>query len=162
MYKRQELGYARPLAADDSRAGPLYQEALASDLMNWPCYRGRLQLAYGRWLRRRRRVADSRGPLRAARETFDALAFRELSESARRELRASGETSRRRTPDARDELTPQELQIAQMAATGMSNKDIGQKLYLSHRTVGSHLYRMFPKLGISSRSELHDALSPRR
>ena len=68
----------------------------------------------------------------------------------------------RRTPDARDELTPQELQIAQMAATGMSNKDIGQKLYLSHRTVGSHLYRMFPKLGISSRSELHDALSPRR
>jgi DNA-binding NarL/FixJ family response regulator len=126
--------------------------------MNWPCYRARLLLSYGRWLRRQRRVAESRAPLRAARETFDALAFHALSDSARQELRASGETRRRRSADARDQLTPQELQIAQMAAARLSNKEIGQKLYLSHRTVRSHLYRMFPKLGISSRSELRDAL----
>ena len=79
---------------------------------------GRLLLHYGRWLRRQRRVAESRAPLRAARESFDALAFDGLAETARQELRASGETSGRRTPDARDQLTPQELQIAQLAATG--------------------------------------------
>jgi DNA-binding NarL/FixJ family response regulator len=58
----------------------------------------------------------------------------------------------------RDRLSPQELQIAQLAADGLSNRDIGQQLYLSHRTVGWHLYRIFPKLGISARSELHAAL----
>ena len=79
-------------------------------------------------------------------------------ERARQELRASGETSRRRTPDAWDELTPQELQIAQMAAAGLTNREIGERLYLSHRTIGSHLYRIFPKLGITSRAELRDAV----
>lgn len=153
-----QLRYARPLVADDDRAEDLYQAALDSDLTHWPSHRGRLLLSYGRWLRRRRRVAESRAPLRAARETFDALAFRALSDASRQELRASGETSRRRAVDARDQLTPQELQIAHMAAAGLSNKEIGQKLYLSHRTVGSHLYRMFPKLGISSRSQLRDVL----
>jgi len=64
----------------------------------------------------------------------------------------------RRTPDARDQLTSQELQIAEMAATGLSNREIGQKLYLSHRTVESHLYRIFPKLGVTSRSQLRLAL----
>jgi DNA-binding NarL/FixJ family response regulator len=79
-------------------------------------------------------------------------------ERARQELRASGETSRRRTPDAWDELTPQELQIAQLAAAGLTNREIGERLYLSHRTIGSHLYRIFPKLGVTSRSELRDAV----
>jgi DNA-binding NarL/FixJ family response regulator len=65
----------------------------------------------------------------------------------------------RRTPDARDQLTSQELQIAEMAATGLSNREIGQKLYLSHRTVESHLYRIFPKLGVTSRSQLRLALA---
>ena len=78
---------------------------------------------------------------------------------ARHELRASGVRSRRRAPDARDELTPQELQIAQLAAEGLSNREIGQRLYLSHRTVGSHLYRVFPKLGVTSRGQLRDALA---
>src|SRR6266496_2310040 len=78
---------------------------------------------------------------------------------ARQELRAAGETSgRRRTAEAWDQLTPQELQIAQMAADGLSNRELGQQLYLSHRTVGSYLYRVFPKLGITSRSQLRAVL----
>lgn len=157
-FLRATLGYARPFLAADDKAEDLYLTALSTDLSNWPCYRGRLLLNYGRWLRRQRRVAESRGPLRAARDSFDALAFGGLAESARHELRASGETSNGRTPDARDQLTPQELQIAQLAAVGLSNREIGQKLYLSHRTVGSHLYRIFPKLGIASRAELGGVL----
>ena len=124
----------------------------------YPLIRARLLLAYGAWLRRRRRLADSRAPLRAAREAFDALGAVRWGERARQELRASGETSRRRTPDAWDELTPQELQIAQLAAAGLTNREIGERLYLSHRTIGSHLYRIFPKLGVTSRSELRDAV----
>jgi DNA-binding CsgD family transcriptional regulator len=157
-FLRAALAYARPLVAPDERAEELYQAALERDLGSWPCYRGRLLLAYGRWLRRRRRVAESRAPLRAAREMFDALGFRGLADAARSELRASGETSRTRGHDSRDQLTPQELQIAQMAAAGLTNREIGSKLYLSHRTVGSHLYRLFPKLGITSRSQLREAL----
>src|SRR4029077_2334173 len=114
-----------------------------------------------RWLRRQRRVAESRAPLRAARDSFDALALDGLAETARDELRASGEASRGRAPHARDRLTPQEFQIAQLAADGLSNREIGQQLYLSHRTVGSHLYRIFPKLGISARAQLGDALRRR-
>ena len=153
-----ELAYARPLLADDEQAGELYQAGLEQGLRSWPCYRGRLLLNYGRWLRRQRRVAESRAPLRAARALFDALGFAGLAESARAELRASGETSRTRAADYRDQLTPQELQIAQMAADGLTNREIGSKLYLSHRTVGSHLYRLFPKLGITSRNQLREAL----
>jgi DNA-binding NarL/FixJ family response regulator len=110
------------------------------------------------WLRRQRRGADARGLLRAARETFDALGAVPWGQLARQELRATGETSRGRTPDVLEQLTPQELQIAQMAASGLSNREIGQTLYLSHRTIGSHLYRIFPKLRVASRSELRDAL----
>ena len=157
-YLRATLAYARAIAAEGDEVEPLYQAALSSDLRSWPCFRGRLLLSYGRWLRRQRRVAESRAPIRTARESFDALGFHGLSETARRELRASGETSAQRTPDARDRLTSQELQIAEMAATGLSNREIGQKLYLSHRTVESHLYRIFPKLRITSRSQLGLAL----
>lgn len=157
-FLKATLAYARPLLAADDQAEQLYLRALDSDLSNWPCYRGRLLLNYGRWLRHQRRIAESRGPLRAARENFDALAFGGLSDSARRELRASGEVSAGRPVDARDQLTPQELQIAELAAGGLSNRQIGQKLYLSHRTVGSHLYRIFPKLGIASRAELTGVL----
>ena len=80
------------------------------------------------------------------------------SERARQQLRATGETSRPRSPEALDQLTPQELQILQMAAKGLTNREIGQMLYLSHRTVSSHLYRAFPKLGITSRAEIGSAL----
>ena len=77
---------------------------------------------------------------------------------ARQQLRATGEKSRPRIPGARDQLTPQELQIAQLAADGLTNREIGQKLYLSHRTIGSHLYRVFPKLDIASRAQLASRL----
>jgi DNA-binding CsgD family transcriptional regulator/tetratricopeptide (TPR) repeat protein len=152
------LRYARALLADDKDAEALFQAALDADLTRWPYDRARLLLAYGTWLRRQRRVAESRAPLRAARDGFDALGAVAWGERARRELRASGETSRQRTPGAWDQLTPQELQIAQMAAEGLTNREIGQQLYLSHRTVGSHLYRIFPKVGITSRAQLRAVL----
>ncbi|HET6551327.1 MAG TPA: helix-turn-helix transcriptional regulator, partial [Solirubrobacter sp.] len=157
-YLRASLAYIRPLVAGDERAGELFDAALNGELSSWPCFRARLLLAHGRWLRRRRRVADSRAPLRAAKESAEALGFDGLAEHARQELRASGETARRRVPDARDQLTPQELQIAELAAAGLSNREIGQRLYLSHRTVGSHLYRIFPKLGVTSRAQIGEAL----
>ena len=75
-------------------------------------------------------------------------------------MRTSGKQSRRRVPAARDQLTAQELQIAQLAAAGLSNREIGQRLYLSHRTISTHLYRVFPKLGITSRGELSTVLAP--
>jgi DNA-binding CsgD family transcriptional regulator len=153
------LRHARALVADPTEAGDRFEEALAADLARWPFQRARIQLAYGQWLRRDRRIADSRSLLRAARDTFDALGCVPWSEQARRELRASGERSRRRVPEARDQLTAQELQIAQLAADGLSNREIGQRLYLSHRTVSTHLYRVFPKLGITSRGELSAALA---
>jgi RNA polymerase sigma factor (sigma-70 family) len=128
-------------------------------MTRWPQYRARLQLAFGEWLRRRRRTTESRAPLRAARDAFDALGFGPWAERARQELRASGESSRRRTPDMLDELTPQELQIVQMAAAGLSNREIGQRLFLSRRTVESHLYRVFPKLGVTSRAQLPGVLA---
>jgi DNA-binding CsgD family transcriptional regulator len=153
------LRHARALLAEPAHADEHFQEALASDLTRWPFQRARIQLAYGQWLRRQRRVTDSRSVLRAARDTFDGLGCVRWGEQARRELRASGERSRRPTPEARDELTAQELQIAQLAAEGLSNRDIGQRLYLSHRTISTHLYRVFPKLGITSRGELRPALA---
>jgi DNA-binding NarL/FixJ family response regulator len=74
------------------------------------------------------------------------------ADRAHRELRASGETVRKRRAEAWDELTPQELQIAQLAADGLTNREIGERLYISHRTVGTHLYQLFPKLGVTSRT----------
>ncbi|MBN1527832.1 MAG: hypothetical protein JW895_02160 [Thermoleophilaceae bacterium] len=152
------LLYARALLADDEHAESLFDAALTEDMRRWPFLRARIQLAYGEWLRRRRRPADSRAFLRSAREAFHALGTSPWSALASQELRASGETLRVLTPDVRDQLTPQELQIAQMAAEGLSNKEIGQRLYLSHRTISSHLHRVFPKLAITSRSQLDAAL----
>ena len=152
------LRHARALLTEPAEAGRRFEEALASDLTSWPFQRARIELAYGQWLRRQRRVAESRAVLRAARDAFDVLGCAPWGERARRELRASGERSRRPVREARDELTAQELQIAQLAAEGLSNREIGQRLYLSHRTVSTHLYRVFPKLGITSRAELSVAL----
>jgi len=152
------LRHARALLADDEQAGERFEEALGADLGRWPFQRARLLLAHGQWLRRQRRITDSRAPLRDARDAFDALGCAAFSQQARRELRASGESSRRRVPEARDELTAQELQIAQLAAKGLSNREISQKLFVSPRTVSTHLYRIYPKLAISARGELAAAL----
>ncbi|GAA3208524.1 AAA family ATPase [Dactylosporangium siamense] len=148
------LRHARAVLAGDDEAEALFEAALRVDAGPWPFARARVQLAYGQWLRRQRRIADSRTLLRTARDTFDTLGTVPWGDHARRELRASGETSRRQIVDARDRLTAQELQIAQMAAEGMTNREIGERLYLSHRTISSHLHRIFPKLEITSRSQL--------
>ena len=154
------LRHARALLATPADAGERFTEALALDLARWPFQRARIQLGYGQWLRRQRQIVKSRAVLRAARDTFDALGCAPWGDQARRELRASGERSRRRVPEARDQLTAQELQIAQLAAEGLSNREIGHRLFLSHRTIGTHLYKVFPKLGITSRTELGAALAP--
>ncbi|WP_432989064.1 ATP-binding protein [Dactylosporangium sp. CA-233914] len=149
------LRYARAVLADDAGAEALFREALSAETSRWPFSRARTQLAYGQWLRRQRRPVESRAPLRAARNTFDALGTAPWAERARQELRAAGEASRVRPATGRDELTPQELQIAQLAAQGLTNREIGQALYLSHRTVSTHLHNIFPKLGITARAQLH-------
>jgi DNA-binding CsgD family transcriptional regulator len=146
------------LLACDNEAEKLFQAGLMTDLAAWPFLRARVRFAYGAWLRRRRRVAESRLPLRAALEAFEALGAVPWGERARQELRASGVTSRRRVPETRNQMTPQELQIAGLAAEGLSNREIGQQLYISHRTVAYHLRRIFPKLGVTSRSQLHAAV----
>jgi DNA-binding NarL/FixJ family response regulator len=153
-----QLRYARAVLAADADAEPFYASAMSAGAEGWPYFAARAQLAYGAWLRRQHRMTESRTPLREAAQTFEALGLLRLAERARRELRASGEAPRRRDPGAWAQLTPQELQIAQLAAEGLSNREIGERLYLSHRTVGSHLYRLFPKLGVTSRGQLRDAL----
>ena len=110
-------------------------------------------------LRRQRRVVESREQLRAARGTFDALGVRTWAQQAYQELRATGERGWQPTSNPRELLSPQETQIAELAALGLSNREIGERLFLSHRTVSSHLYLMFPKLGIASRGQLAAALA---
>jgi ATP/maltotriose-dependent transcriptional regulator MalT len=105
------LRHARALLADDEHAAGLFEAAVGADLRRWPFQRARALLACGQWLRRQRRITESRAPLRDARDVFDALGCAEFGDQARRELRASGESSRRREAVApRDQLTAQELQ----------------------------------------------------
>ena len=153
------MHHARAILADDAEAERRFETALAADVVRSRFVRARLRLAFGMWLRRGRRAREARTALQAAMEAFDAVGASPWSERARQELRATGVTTQRRTPQRREALTPQELQIALMAAGGLSNREIGQKLYLSHRTVGSHLYRIFPKLDVSSRNQLRDVLA---
>jgi DNA-binding CsgD family transcriptional regulator len=171
-WTRVALLYAAPLlTADEDRAKAgadeaaaaaaerEFRRALAANLVRWPFYRARLLLEYGSWLRRRRRIAEARAPLRHAHQVCEAHGLLPWAERARQELRATGEGRETLRDGARAPLSPQELQIARLAAAGLSNREIGQRLYLSHRTIGSHLYRIFPKLGISSRAQLGSALA---
>jgi DNA-binding NarL/FixJ family response regulator/tetratricopeptide (TPR) repeat protein len=116
--------------------------------------RARTELLYGELLRRTGRRKEGRGHFRAALEAFERLRATPWEERARRELRASGERARVRDPSKIDQLTAQELQVAQFVATGMTNKEIAAQLFLSPRTIDSHLRKIFTKLGISSRAEL--------
>ncbi|WP_249999440.1 AAA family ATPase [Actinoplanes sp. M2I2] len=156
----RSLAYAKAVLASDDEAGPAFEAAFALDHTDWPVHRARLSLAYGTWLRRRKRILESRPPLRAARDGFDELGAHVWGRLAREELRASGEESTGRAVRSGERLTAQELQTAMLAAAGLSNREIGQRLFLSHRTVSSHLYRIYPKLGISGRSQLRAALAP--
>lgn len=145
------------LAEDES----VFDDALSRDLSSWPLFRARIELAYGDWLRARRRLIESRVPLRTARDTFDAIGAAPWAERARQALRAAGDVSQERARDSLDELTPQQFQIVQMVVQGLTNGEIAERLYLSRRTVESHLYRVFPKLGVSSRDQLAKALEAR-
>jgi DNA-binding CsgD family transcriptional regulator len=156
---RVSLAVAAPMLAADEDAGDLYDQALRVDLNAWPLHRARLLLGYGSWLRRCRKVVDSRAPLRAARDAFDALGVVVGSERAREELLTAGEASGPLGASALQRLSPQESHIARLAAEGLTNREIGQQLYLSHRTISNHLYRIFTKLDIASRTELAAALS---
>ena len=149
----------RAQLARGKAAEPLYREAierlgragLRPDL-------ARAQLLYGEWLRREGRRVDARAQLRAAREQFTALGMQAFAERTRRELLATGEHVRRRIVETRDDLTAQERQVALLARDGMSNSEIGARLFLSHNTVAYHLRKVFAKLGIGSRRELAAAL----
>jgi DNA-binding CsgD family transcriptional regulator len=155
------LRLARALLNSPDTAEPLYRAALDAVPIDWPFERARVHLALGEWLRRHRRPAESRVVLQAAREVFDAFGASAWSERARQELRAAGASSPRRDPAAVDQLTSTELHVAQLAAQGLTNREIGERLYVSPRTVSTHLQRMFPKLGVTSRGELAAVLSAR-
>ncbi|MEV4510125.1 LuxR family transcriptional regulator [Dactylosporangium sp. NPDC049525] len=148
---------AAALAAPDAEADRLYAAALAvPESDQWPFEKARIRLAYGEWLRRNRDTATARLQLRRALECLERLGARPWVERARNELRAAGVATARNGQTGT--LTPQERQIATLAATGLTNKQIGERLFLSHRTVGAHLHRLFPKLGITSRAALASAL----
>ncbi len=149
------------LATPDNSAIALFEEAIAIPGSNrWPFDLARIHLAYGERLRRARALTQSRTQLGAALDVFRRLGAQPWVTRASNELRATGYAVPRIRSQMPDALTPQEREIATMAASGMSNKQIGARLFLSHRTVGAHLYRVFPKLGITSRAALRDALAP--
>ncbi len=157
---RMSVAYGRAVLAQGPQAEPLFAQALTLSEQSAPFEHARLQLAYGIWLRRHRRTLEARESLRSARDTFDVLGAMPWAERARHQLRAAGEPSQQRAVSPAEQLTPAELDIARLAAQGMTNREIGQRLYLSHRTVGAHLYRIFPKLDITSRRELAGLFLP--
>lgn len=157
---RQILARARALLAGDD-AEPLFEEAVGDPLAEqWPFELASARLDYGAWLRRRRRSVAARDHLAAALETFQRLRARHWADLARVELRAAGVTAGPRS-SAWDELTAQERHVVRLAATGMTNREIGASLYLSPRTVSAHLYNAFPKLGVTARSQLRDVVEAR-
>ena len=153
------LARSRALDSDGQTAESLYREAI--DRLSRSRIRvahARALLVYGEWLRRENRRVDAREQLRAAHTMLTDTGMQAFAERARRELLATGETVRKRSVETLDELTPQEAQIARLAAGGDTNPEIGAQLFLSPRTVEWHLRKVFGKLGISSRRELRSAL----
>jgi DNA-binding NarL/FixJ family response regulator len=150
---------SRALLSEREAAEDSYAEAI--DRLSRTRLRAELaraHLLYGEWLRRQGRRTDARTQLRTAHEMLDTIGMEAFAERARRELVATGARVRKRTVETRDELTPQEQQIAGLARDGLSNPEIGARLFLSPRTVEWHLRKVFTKLEISSRMGLHDAL----
>ncbi|MBO1752525.1 helix-turn-helix domain-containing protein [Actinotalea sp. BY-33] len=151
---------AHAMVAPDAAAADLFDEVLAlPGVEAWPFELARVRLAYGERLRRLRRPRDARIQLEAARDCFDRLGARLWSQRTSTELRATGAVRRAGSAGGVASLTPQELEVAHLAARGLSNRAIATRLYVSPRTVSAHLYRAFPKLGITARAALRDALS---
>ncbi len=149
------IARARALLAPAEDADARFQEALAlHEQAPWPFVHARTELAYGEFLRRARRKIEARVQLRSALARFEALDAAPWADRAAGELRATGETARKRDPSTLTELTPQELQIARLAAEGGRNREIAGRLFLSPKTVEYHLRKVFQKLDITSRSEL--------
>jgi DNA-binding CsgD family transcriptional regulator len=152
---------SQALLATASMAEDLYNDAVA--LLNESAMRpelARTHLLYGEWLRRESRRIDARTHLNTAFQMFTEMGIHAFAGRTRRELLATGETVRKRTTDRDDQLTPQESQIARLARNGLSNPEIATRLFISARTVQYHLSKVFAKLGINSRSELHRVLLP--
>ena len=150
-----QLARCRGLAGPDEEAADRFEEALAlHDGQGRPFDLARTELAYGEALRRARRRGEARTHLRSALETFQRLGAAPWAERATAELRATGETARKRDPSTLSQLTPQELQIIRLVGEGGTNREIGAQLFLSRRTIDYHLRNVFVKLGVSSRAEL--------
>jgi DNA-binding CsgD family transcriptional regulator len=154
------LARSRALVTHGPAAQDLYREAI-DRLARTPLRPelARARLLYGEWLRRENRRADARGELREAHDILDSAGLRAFAERARRELAATGETVRRRSPDTLTTLTDQEAHIARLAVDGQTNPEIAAQLFISARTVEWHLRKIFSKLGVSSRRELRRALA---
>lgn len=150
---------SRALVSDGDDAEAAYREAIDRlGQTGLPLQLARAQLLYGEWLRRQHRRIEARENLRDAHTAFDAMGTEAYAQRARRELQATGEKVRARTPGSEMALTPQELQIARLVVSGRTNNEIGAELFLSPRTVEWHLRKVFEKLGIKSRYKLRGAL----
>ena len=151
---------ARALLSEGADAEPLYRESVERlARTRGVVHLARAQLLYGEWLRRENRRVDARALLRASHDTFSRVGAVAFAARARRELVATGETIRKLTVETRDALTPQEAQIARLAGEGLTNPDIGARLFISPRTVEYHLRKLYPKLDIKSRKDLPRALA---
>ncbi|MGW0998830.1 LuxR C-terminal-related transcriptional regulator [Streptomyces sp. NPDC002523] len=151
------LHHATALVDPDDDAEEQFHLALVNhEADRWPWERAHARLNYGIWLRRNRRSREARQQLTTVLETAERLGAGSLAAAAARELRASGAAPTPDTSGLLEQLTAQQQQIVQMAARGLSNREIGEQLFLSPRTVGSHLYNVYPKLGISRRQQLRD------
>ena len=158
----QLIARARGILASPDEAEAHFATALADPAgEQWPFERAQLRLDYAEWLRRRRRINDAKPVLTEALGTFRRLRARSWAQRAEAELRACGVavTGAPGEPDALWELTPQQRQIVRLASDGLTNRQIGDRLFLSPRTVSSHLYRSYPKLGVAGRNQLRDVIT---
>jgi DNA-binding CsgD family transcriptional regulator len=157
----QLISRARGILAGPDGAEAHFEKALSDPAGDqWPFERAQLRLDYAEWLRRRRRINDAKPVLTLALGTFRRLAARSWAQRAEAELRACGVAADAPgEPDALWELTPQQRQIVSLASDGLTNREIGDQLFLSPRTVSSHLYRSFPKLGVTDRHQLRDVIA---
>jgi DNA-binding CsgD family transcriptional regulator len=159
---RKDVPRARGILADPAGTENWSNKELSDPAGDqWPFERAQLRLDYAEWLRRRRRINDAKPVLTQALATFRRLRARSWAQRAEAELRACG-VAVADAPAERDalgELTPQQRQIVRLASDGLTNREIGDRLFLSPRTVSSHLYRSYPKLGVAGRNQLRDVIA---